>query len=249
MPQIGVVFIVIMLLLILYFSQRIRSGRQVYLRNIPSLTILPSLIGRAVEGGQGIHISLGTRGITGTRTATTLAGLSVLDQLADQGCASSAPPMVTIADPLVLPAAQDSLRQAYGRHQRTDEFDIIQVEMVAPQPTIYALGTAARLQSEELAANVMLGAFGAEALLLAEPGAQKGVIQIAGTDDPQAMAMLIAAVDNPIIGEELFAIPAYLQRKPVQLASFEAQDVMRLGIIVLIVIVALFRTFAGSSLF
>jgi hypothetical protein len=91
----------------------------------------------------------------------------------------------------------------------------------------------------------MIGSFGPEALLLAEPGVQKGVAQVAGTDDPQAMSMLVAAVDDPLIGEEVFAVPAYLDRQPAHLASLRAQDVMRVGIIILIIIAALLRTLLG----
>ncbi len=248
MVALGALTILMMLILMLLFMRLIRGGLKVYLRHIPALDSLPYLVSRAVEGGKKIHVSLGTGGLIDSKTASTLAGLAVLDHLAERGCASGAAPHVTIADPLVLPAAQDSLRQAYSRAGRQRDFRPGQAEMVAPQPTIYALGASTYLHPDETAANLMIGSFGPEALLLAEPGAQRGITQVGGTDDPQAMAMLIATTGDPIIGEEIYAVPAYLRRKPSYLASLRAQDVMRIGVIALIIIAVLLRTL-GVSLF
>jgi hypothetical protein len=232
----GILIIIAMLVLILIFTRRVRAGHTLHLRHIPALDRLPHLMSQAVESGQKIHFSLGTGGVTNSTTATTLAGLAVLDHLAERGCGSGAPPQVTVADPVVLLAGQDSLRQAYDRHGRLKEHKGTQVEMVAPQPTIYALGASTRLDREETAANLMFGSFGPEALLLAEPAAQSGIPQVAGTDDPQATALLMAAADDLVIGEELFAVPAYLSRKPAHIASLQAQDWVRVGVVVAILI-------------
>jgi hypothetical protein len=248
MVALGAVTVLVMLVLILLFTRWIRAGREVHLRPIPALEDLPNLVSRAVEGGQQIHVSVGTGGITGTTTAATLAGLTALDQIAEHGSVAGAAPIVTVADPMVLLAAQDRLRQAFARAGRAGEYRSTQVEIIAPQSTIYALGAATRLDARETAANVMIGAFGQEALLLAEPGAQRGITQTSGTDAPQAMGLLYAATESPIIGEEIFAVPAYLGKKPAHLASLKAQDVMRIGVAALIVIAALLRTL-GIALF
>jgi len=212
MTALGILIILTMLALILFFVRRMKAGHEIHLRHIPALDSLPQLLSQAVESGQEIHVSLGTGGITDTTTATTLAGLAVLDYLAERGCGSGAPPVVTVADPMVLAAAQDSLRRAYRRHHRPQDYSGTQVEMVAPQPVIYALGASTRLDPRDTAANLMFGSFGSEALLLAEPGAQRGITQLAGTDDPQAMATLQAAADDSVIGEELYAVPAAARR-------------------------------------
>jgi len=248
MVALGALTIIVMLVLIVFFTQWIKAGNKVYLRRIPSLDGLLHFVSRAVESGQKIHFSLGAGRLTDASAATTLAGLAVLDKIAERGCGSGAAPVVTVADPLVLFAAQDSLRQAYERAGRPKEFSPNQVELIAPQPAIYAQGASMHLHPKETAANLMIGSFGLEALLLAEPGAQRNITQVAGTDDPQAMATLIAAVDAPIIGEEVYAIPAYLNRKPAHLASLRAQDMMRIGIVALILIATLLRTI-GVSLF
>jgi hypothetical protein len=231
-----------MLITIIVFNRWIKSGHLVWLRHIPALDGISSLVSRAVESGQQIHVSLGTGGLTDTKTASTLAGLAVLDHLADQGCANGAPPLVTIADPIVLPAAQDSLRQAYTRHGRGNEYHPTQVEMVSPSPDAYALAASAHLHTDETAANLMVGSFGREVLLLSEPTDRRGIAQLAGTDNPEAMALLMAGTPDTLIGEEIFAVPAYLTGKAAHLASLRAQDVMRVGISIAILVAVILRT-------
>jgi hypothetical protein len=243
MAAVSILIVLAMAGLILFLARQIKAGQEVHVRHIPALDRLPHLMSQAVESGQKIHVSLGTGGVTDATTATTLAGLAVLDHLAERGCGSGAPPLVTVADPMVLPAAQDSLRQAYSRHGRPGDYRGTMVEMVAPQPTIYGLGASTRLDRKETAANVMFGSFGPEALLLAEPGVQSGIPQVAGTDDPQAMAMLLAAADDSVIGEELYAVPAYLNRKPAHLASLQAQDLLRLGVAASVLIAGIVAIF------
>ncbi len=249
MALVGALIVLVTIVLILLFTRRIQSGRPVHVRAIPSLASLPSLAGKAVESGQTVHVSMGTAGVNDNRTIATLAGLAVLDELADKGCVYGSPPLVTVADPLLAAAAQDSLRQAFARHSRADEHDPTRVEMVSPQPAIYALGASSRLEADATAANVMIGSFDTEALLLAGPVAQKGIPQVFGSDNPQAMALLVAVVDNPIIGEEIFAAPAYLQGRPAHLASLAAEDWVRLGIVALVLLSVLVHTLLGVSLF
>jgi hypothetical protein len=48
------------------------------------------------------------------------------------------------------------------------------------------------------------------------------------------------------VGEEVFAVPAYLHRTPAYVASLQAQDVMRVGIVLLILVAVLLRTLVFS---
>jgi hypothetical protein len=74
------------------------------------------------------------------------------------------------------------------------------------------------------AANIYMGSFYAESLLLAETGARTGAIQIAGTDKVTQLPFFVCACDYTLLGEELFAASAYLGREPIQLATVITQD-------------------------
>jgi hypothetical protein len=231
-------FLLIILLLTLLGSRR---QRRVALRPIAAFEAIPGQTGRAAESGQVLHLSLGTGGIGGTDTVTSLTGLSALAHLAEQGVATDTPPLVTVSDPTLLPLAQNVLRQAYARHNRSDDFRWTQVRLVSPSPVAYALGTMNILSQEPILANVMLGAFGPEVGLIAQAGEDANLAQIAGTDDLQALSILYASTDRVIVGEELYATDAYLNRGVAKLASLVAEDVARIILILFVIILAILR--------
>ncbi|MCL4393466.1 MAG: hypothetical protein M1482_01385 [Chloroflexi bacterium] len=230
----------------------VKRGARLSLRPIPGYAALKGLLARAAEAGQPVHLSLGTAGIGDAATADTTAGLEVLEYLADRAAISASPPIVTIANPTALPVAQDLLRRAYRRQGYPEEFDPARVRFVAPDPVLYAgvsptpaiyaaspndafayaAGTMQVLNKHKLTANVMIGRFGDEFLLLGETGAQRHLTQIGGTSSPSVLPFVFASVSHPLIGEEIYAGGAYLSDKPAHLSSLMAQDTMRWALVV-----------------
>ena len=90
-------------------------------------------------------------------------------------------------------------------------------------------------------AILILGPLGPEAALVAEAGSRRGHV-VGGTLDPVAQAVLYAAADNPLIGEELFAAGAYLRVNRAHLASVQARDIMRWLVIAAAVALAVLGT-------
>jgi hypothetical protein len=181
---------------------------------------------------------MGVSGISGGETAATLAGLTVLDYLAEQGATFDAPPLVTVADPTLLPVAQDTLRHAYAGQGTVENYDPKQVRLISPEPTAYAAGVMDMLEHEPLAANITIGNFGDEYLLMGEVGAKKDISQIGGATNPQTLPFVFALADQVLIGEEIFAGGAYLASLPAHIGSLVAQDVMRLlGVVVILLLV------------
>jgi len=211
------------------------------LRSIAAFDALPSQTSRAAESGQTLHISLGTGGVGGNDTVASLAGLSALVHLAEQGVATGTPPLVTVSNPTLLPLAQKALQQTYTRHGRRGDFRWSQVRLVSPSSMAYALGTMDLLAHEPVLANVMLGAFGPEVGLITRAGADANLMQIGGSDDPRALALLYVGADRVVVGEELFASGVYLDRTMPKVASLMTEDVARIVLILVIIVVALIR--------
>ena len=99
--------------------------------------------------------------------------------------------------------------------------------MVAPAPTAYAAGVMGLLDRQPFSANVMIGAFGDEYLLMGETGARKGMHQVVGAADPRTLPFVYATAEEALIGEEMFAGGAYTAGRPVQIASLVAEDWIR----------------------
>lgn len=239
--QIAIVLLLLILPILLYLYIRVRAGNAGKLRPMPALEQLPAAVGRSAETGQPLHVSVGVAGVGGTTTAETWAGLTVLSRLADEAAASDTPLMVTVADPTVLPLAQDVVRRAFIRHGNPEGYDPTQVRFIAPEPVAYAAGVMGLLDREQLTGNVMIGTFGTEYLLMGETGARRGVRQVVGTSDPNTLSLMYASADETLIGEEIFAGGAYMMGLPAQVASLLAEDWARWLIILVIIVAAIVK--------
>ena len=94
----------------------------------------------------------------------------------------------------------------------------------------------------------MFGAFFAEALMLSETGQQMGAVQIAGTQQPMQIPFLIATCDYVLIVEEYLAAHAYVVREPVHLASIRMQDLLKAGMMALMVVGVVSATLFAAEL-
>jgi hypothetical protein len=237
----GLIILLLTFPLLFYLTSRIRAGKEARLRPMPGMEELPGSVGRAAETAQPLHVSVGVEGVSGVATAQTWAGLTLLRELADEAAACDTPLIVTVADPTALPVAQGILRRAYLRNGAPDSYDPRQVRFVAPVPIAYAAGVAGLLERESFSANVMVGAFGLEYLLMGEVGARQKLRQIVGAAEPDTLPFVLATADRSLIGEEMFATGAYTTRLPSQIASALAEDWARWLVIIGILVAALYK--------
>jgi hypothetical protein len=167
--------------------------------------------------------------------------VSTLSYLAEQGVATDTPPLITVADPTLLPLAQNVLRQAYIRHGRGGDFRWTQVRLVSPSPMSYALGTLDILNREPVLANVMFGSFGSEVGLIAGAAADPDLIHLSGTDNTQALSILYTSADQVAVGEELYATEVYLNPSGPRVTSLAVEDIARIALILFVIVAAVLR--------
>lgn len=220
---------VLLVLLIL----RGRKGPAPQVRPLPAFQDLWDETGVAAESGGAIHIALGSGGLSGEDAVTSLAGLQVLEALAD-AAVSYTPPIVTVGDPTLLPLAQDTLRRAYERNGLAALYDPGRVRFVAPSPVAYAAGAAHVVATESITASTMYGAFGAEVSLITDAGARRDLPQLAAAAAPHALGALYPAIDRLAVGEELYAAGAQMTGERRYLVSLVAQDVLRVILVLVI---------------
>jgi hypothetical protein len=90
------------------------------------------------------------------------------------------------------------------------------------------------MERERVASSFFFGNFAAESLILAEIGQRLGAIQIAGTPSTLQIPFFITACDFTVIGEEYYAVTAYLTREPILVGSVWGQDICRIALAVFI---------------
>jgi hypothetical protein len=185
-----------------------------------------SAFARATETGETVQVALGSGGIGGLSTPDTLAGLYLVSYLARRAALAEVPIRVRVAEATALAGALAALQEGAVSTGYPEAFDPAQAEFVAPMPLAYAAGLAGLIRREPLVASAMVGSYGAEVLLPAEAGLERGLLQVGGTSDPAALPLFIGTVQAPLLGEEVYAVGAALGQGE-HTGSLVAQDVFR----------------------
>jgi len=131
---------------------------------------------------------------------------------------------------------------------RADAYKSDQVRYVTSEQFAYVAAVNGMMLRERPAANLLLGAFFAESLLLAETGHAVGAIQIAGTANVHQMPFFVVACDYTLIGEEYFAASALLSNDARLLGSLKATDSVKILMITVIIVGSILATFGQTWL-
>ena len=83
------------------------------------------------------------------------------------------------------------------------------------------------MHTENISANILVGDFGPEVALLAQAAGRENQFLLAGSNSLPAQAVMYASAQEPLIGEELFALPTYLEAGRIYESSLLAQDMLR----------------------
>ncbi len=241
-PLLGLALVLLAAGLIVFFSlsmrrsQRGQARSRVILRPIRAMQRLRRAIGLAVEDGSRLHVTLGESSMLSPTNATALVGLSTLERIGTLSSLSDRPPISTSGDGVLAILSQDTLRAGYRAANVSDQYDPIQARLAGPTPFSYVAGTLPVIYDERVSANIMVGNFGPEVALLAEAADRRDAFSLAGSDSIAAQSVLYATAREPLIGEEVFAVPAYLQTKPIYQASLRAQDILRWIVIIALIV-------------
>lgn len=228
---------------IFYYIHRAKRGAKLFLRRLPGVAAIDEAIGRAVEMGRPIFFTTGLTVVD----PVLFACLGVIGHIARKAATYGAKLFVPQNDPQVMAICQETVRQAYRAAGREDAYDADCIRYIAPQQFAFASGYMGMVHREKAAACFMFGTYAAEALVLAESGQQVGAIQVAATVSNEQVPFFITTCDYTIIGEELFAVSAYLTREPVLMGSLRGQDFAKIVIFLLIILGVILATVQGVT--
>ncbi|HEX2914019.1 MAG TPA: DUF6754 domain-containing protein [Chloroflexia bacterium] len=240
-PSTVFVLIALLAFLIFFFAAwaPIERGRRPLLRPLRPFGRLQRIIGQSAETGQTVHYSPGNAALNGQPgSPETLNGLTTLSSVARGASRTRANLLVSADDSLAYTTAADITRAEYGQAGRSEDYNPSQVRFITQQDRLaYITGVSSLLKEQPMAGNVMIGQFGSEYLLAGDRANRSGIPQVVGSSRYEAMPLMIASAgaDNTLLGEEIFAAPAYLDRQPAHLASVVAQDRIRVIVILLII--------------
>lgn len=220
-------------LLVYFMIKNAKRGKDLYIRPIAGIQEIDNAIGRATEMGRPI---LFVPGLSGIRDVATLAGLSILGRVAKQAAEYDTKILVPVRNYIVLPIAQEIVKEAHYEAGRPDTYDRNSVFFITTSQFAFVAGVNGVMIREKTATNFYMGMFWAESLIMTETGAMTGAIQIAGTDAITQLPFFITTCDYTLIGEELYAASAYLANEPLMLGTLKAQDYFKLLIIIFVIL-------------
>ncbi len=238
------VLVVLMLFfaVLFYYIAQARRGKRWRFRTIPGLVAIEEAIGRATEMGKGVLYVPGVQDIDDIQT---IASMIILANVARMTAKYETHLSVPTNAPAVYTVADEVVKSSYQDVGRADAYSPDMVRYVTTEQFAYVAAVNGMMLRERPAANLLLGAFFAESLLLAETGHSIGAIQIAGTANVHQMPFFVVACDYTLIGEEYYASSALLSNEPLLLGSLKASDIVKLILITVILIGCILATFGS----
>ena len=218
--------IVLMIALLVYFFQLIRHNpKRMFVRRIAGIDAIEEAVGRCTEMGRPI---LYVPGIEDMQDIQTIASMLILGKVAEMAARYKTEVFVPCRIPFVMSVAEEMVRQGFYNAGVPEDHRPENMSFISDEQFAFTAGVNGIMLREKPAANLFLGRFFAESLILAETGFEAKAIQVAGTAEVTQLPFFIAACDYTLIGEELFAASAYLSRDPKLLSNLKATDWFKL---------------------
>lgn len=216
-------------------------------RSIAGLDALDEAIGRATEMGRPVHFTSGLATLSSSLAPQIIAGMAVLEHIAQICAINNTRLIVSLGHADVIPLATEIMREAAIKAGVPEQFRSQDITYYSNQEFPYCVGVQGAIEREKPAANIMVGPFYGDQIAFAEVGYRVGAIQVGGTARIVQVPYFAVVCDYCLIGEEIFAVGAYLSKDPLQLASITAQDVFKL-ISIFLIVLGIFSVLAGGNL-
>lgn len=231
---------------IFFNINRMRKGRDVFLRKISGLEVIDDVIGQATEQDRPIMFNPGNQGIG----VDLFCSLAVMGYVVRRAGKLSMPVMVPLSDPLAYAMAEEYWKDGYAATGKEGLFPVEDhLRYMTDNQSAYAASVAGWIKRDNVAGSFLFGNYGYEALILAETGQQVGAVQIACTPSIFQVPFFLVSCDYTVFGEEFYAAGAYFSRDPVLTGSLVAQDWFKLLLLVLIVVGIVVATVFQQDIF
>jgi hypothetical protein len=227
---ISILILTLTMVVSVVMTQFVRRRRDIFtLREVPAYSVLPMIVGQAIEANRPMHVSLGSASIGGSNTLLALASAELAYQTMQRTVIGATPPILTLSDSSALPLGQDTLRRAYASRDLLERYRASSVRWypAGGRSLAFAAGLTALVGTESVAGNVLAGSYGPELALISDAIIRRNQPLIATSDQLEGQAVAFVMADQPLIGEEIFTAGAYLGETASQIAGVVTQDVLR----------------------
>lgn len=238
------IVVAVFFMLVLVFIRQAGKGASFFIRKIAGLDAIEEAIGRATEMGKPV---LYVPGIDDVNNIQTIYSMVILGNVAKLVARYETPLIVPVCRAFVVPLAEETVKQGYLDAGHPEAYNPNNIRYLSDEQFAFTAGVDGIMLRERPAANLYLGSFFAESLVLAETGFSTGAIQIAGTANIHQLPFFVVACDYTLIGEEFFAATAYLSKEAKLVGTLKGSDWMKILLIAALVIGAVLETFGVTA--
>lgn len=238
------ILLILAIVLSFGFLRLAEKGVPMFIRRIAGVDAIEEAIGRATEMGRPI---LYVPGIDEIQNIQTIAAVLVLGRIAELAARYDSEIKVPCCIPLVAAVGEEVVRQGFYDAGRPDAHKPQNIQWISSEQFAFCAGTNGIMMRDKPATNIFLGRFFGESLILAETGYVNGAIQIAGTAEITQLPFFIAACDYTLIGEEIYAVSAYMTRDPKLLSTIKAADWVKALCVAVVIVGTLLAVAAPES--
>jgi len=243
---IGLITLAIITGSVVYYMQRAFSGKLPNLRRLPAVNQIDEILGRCVEMGRPAYYMMDTVTMDNPSVlAPTVAAFQILAYTAQSAARLGAKLFVPVTQGLAYTIASEIVEEAYRIENKQDELNLEEAVMYLPDGAdrMYILN---HMWSEEMAGAFFIGSWYHKAVIFTENAACVGAMMLGATDTTHNIPFLVAICDYSLIGEELYALGAYVSEDPVVASSLAGQDIGKFIAMILIVLGSVLITFGLS---
>jgi hypothetical protein len=238
---IGLVVVVLTAAFMVVFALQDRKHSLPF-RRIPALEKLDKAVGVSVEDGRRLHVSFGRGEFLGFNAASILTNTAVLEEISKRSVGSDRPPAATSGNGTSTLLAVDVLQSAQRYGFSHERLDARRGRLAGVTPMSYAAGVLPALHSENTSTMILGGALGAETRLILDAAEDEQVHVLAAPDSLAGQSIAFSSPVDLLIGEEIFALPAYLRAGSMYSASLLAEDSLRWLLITVMLVGAALRS-------
>lgn len=236
--QVFSILFVLVTVFLVYTARFLQARRtSTALRPLAGFDRIPIWVGQSIEANRPLHLSLGSAGVGGNSTILSLAGAEFFYFVVQEATIGDVSPIISTTSTAAIPLAQDTLRRAYQSKNFSSRYKASRARWYPEgnRSMAYAAALTGMMKVENPEAHILAGSFGPELALILDAAHHQGQPTFVVSDQLEGQAIAFALSDEYLIGEEVFASPAYVSDDPADKAETVVVDLWR-GLLILILL-------------
>ncbi len=223
--------------LAIYLSiQRSVGGKLPKLRRLPAVDAIDEALGRAVEMGKTVVFTHGTGKLETSGSAGSLAAIATLPYVARRTAELDLELFLPTGSHTAYNVLGEVMREAALMEGKPDLYNPNNVRYLSEVSRAYSAGVMSIMMTENVGAAILLGSYHHAGLMVVETANRVGAMSVGGTDSLSQLCWFVAGCDYSLLGEEIYALGAYISENPVSLGAIAGQYLLQLDVLIMTVV-------------